>query len=176
VKKRIALIAIAALLLVAGGGEKTFKPPFKLGSSGGDRYNYVEASRDGAVTVARMYPLPPGGVECTGLAGWATLRAVHRTANPPSSVRVSYTDAVVDPYTFITVTAKAGPRYIGARKIRGPVTGDGTVKVPLRWPGGDRKRTVRVEFGLELTSGCPAVDGGHAQFTKVTLSPKRLKR
>jgi hypothetical protein len=173
--KRASLIAIAAILLIAGGGGKTFSPPFKVGSSGGDRYNYVSASKDGAVTVMRMYPLPPGGVECTGSAGWATLRAVHRTAQKQRSVRVAYSGAALDPYTFMTVTAKAAHHYIGAKKIRGPLTGDGTVNVPLHWPRGDRARTVTIEFGLEMTSGCPGIDGGHAQFDKVTLSPKRVK-
>jgi hypothetical protein len=91
-------------------------------------------------------------------------------------LRVAYTNAAVDPYTFISVTAKVGKRYIGSKKVRGPLVGDGTVAVPLAWPKGDRKRTVKVLFGLELTSACPAFDGAHVQFMQVTLSPKRLKR
>ena len=169
----VALLLAVLLLVAAGGGAKTFKPPFLLGPKGGDRFNYVSANPDGQVTAIRMYPFPPGGVRCSGSAGWANLRVEHATREA-RSLRVSYTDAAVDPYTFISVTAKIGDDYIGAKKIRGPILGDGTVAVPLRWPAGDARRNVKVLFGLELTSACPAFDGGHVQFTKVTLSPTRL--
>ena len=167
------LLLIAVLALGATSGAKTYKPPFKLGSSGGDRYNYISANPDGTVRAFRAYPLPPEGVRCSGSAGWANLKVLH-TTKLARSLRVSYTDALVDPYTFVSVTAKTSNRYIGSKKLRGPLTGAGTVKVPLTWPKGDVKRTVKVEFGLELTSACPAVDGAQVKFTSVTLSPKRL--
>jgi len=175
-KHRAVLFLVAALLLVGAGGGKTFTPPFKLGPSGGDRWNYVSADPGGDVTTIRAYPLPPQLTQCTGSAGWANLRAVHKTRVPQRSVSVSYTDALVDPYTFVTATAKIGNRYIGSKKIRGPITGDGTVTFPIAWPRGTAARTVVVDFGLELTSACPAVDGGHASFTKVVISPNRVKR
>ena len=174
VPRGAALLLVVALLLGATGGAKTYKPPFKVGPSGGDRFNYVSADPDGSVTALRMYPLPPEGVRCSGSAGWATLRQDHTTRTRLRSLRVAYTNAAVDPYTFITVTAKIGDRYVGSKKVRGPLLGDGTVAVPLRWPAGVATRTVKVWFGLELTSACPAVDGAQVRFTKVTLSPKGL--
>ena len=169
----LALVLAVLLLVAAGSGTKSFTPPFKLGPKGGDRFNYVSANPDGQVTAVRMYPLPPGGVRCSGSAGWANLRVEHVTREA-RSLRVAYTNATVDPYTFISVTAKAGRNYIGSKKVRGPLTGAGTVNVPLRWPAGNERRNVKVLFGLELTSACPAFDGGRVQFTSVTLSPKRL--
>jgi hypothetical protein len=173
-RRPAAVLLVVALLLGATGGGKTYKPPFKLGPSGGDDFNYVTAEPDGSVTAVRMYPLPPEGVRCSGSAGWATLRVDHTSRTPQRSLKVAYTNAAVDPYTFITVTAKVGNRYIGSKKVRGPLLGDGTVAVPLRWPAGEVARTAKVLFGLELTSACPALDGAHVQFTTVTLSPKRL--
>lgn len=172
----LALVLAVLLLVAAGGGATTFTPPFKLGPKGGDSFNYVSAAPNGEVTAVRMYPLPPGGVRCSGSAGWANLRVEHATRQAKRSLRVAYTNAAVDPYTFISVAAKIGHTYIGAKKVRGPIVGDGVVVLPLRWPAGDAKRNIKVLFGLELTSACPAFDGGHVKFTKVTLSPKRLNR
>ena len=173
-KRAILLLMALLLALGATGGTKTYKPPFKLGPSGGDRWNYVSAERDGTVTVLRAFPLPPEGVKCSGQSGWAKLKVERTTRTPQRSLRVAYTNALVDPYTILSVSAKTGRRHIGYKRVFGPIQGDGTVKVPLHWPKGREKRTVRVLFGLELTSGCPAFDGGRVEFTKVTLSPKRL--
>ena len=46
------LLLIAVLSLGATSGVKTYKPPFKLGPSGGDEFNYVSAEPDGSVTMS----------------------------------------------------------------------------------------------------------------------------
>ena len=169
------LLGLALVLAAAGTGAKTYEAPFRVGPSGGDDFNYVSASEDGTVTAVRAYPLPPAGVRCSGSAGWATLRVDHKSRQRLRSLRAAYTNAAVDPYTFVTLSAKIGNRYIGSKQVRGPLTGDGEVAVPLRWPTGKRTRTVKVQFGLQLTSACPAVDGARVQFTSVTFSPRRLR-
>jgi hypothetical protein len=88
---------------------------------------------------------------------------------PVRKVTAAYTQALVDPYVYVTVGVRdATRRWIGSKKVSG-LTGSGSVVVPIRWD-----RTVRgplqVVFGLELSTACPHADAGTINFTSVTVS------
>jgi hypothetical protein len=93
----------------------------------------------------------------------------HKVTGAVRKVSAAYTQAVVDPYVYVTVGIRdASRRWIGSRKVSGLV-GDGTVVVPIRWD-----RTVRgpleVVFGLELSTACPHADAGTINFRSITVS------
>jgi hypothetical protein len=94
---------------------------------------------------------------------------VHKVTAPVRKVTAAYTEALVDPYVYVTVGVRdATRRWIGVKKVSG-LTGSGSVAVPVRWD-----RTVRgplqVVFGLELSTACPHADAGTINFTSITVS------
>lgn len=153
-------------------GTQTYEPPFRAGPSGGDRWNVVSAQPDGRVTVVRAYPVPGRGFNCGTGAGYAKLQVVHEVDAPVREVRIAYTDAALDPYTFIVGAVRTGNyRWLGHATQQGPLVGSGELVVPVRW----LKRwpsAVVIEFGVEISSACPSVDAGTVRFTSVTTSPK----
>lgn len=170
---RLLAAAAVALGVLAGAGPSgaapatTYQAPFELGPSGGDNRGMSSAEPDGRVLVARAYPAP-GPISCPGGGSYATLQVVHADRRPVRSVTASFTEALVDPYVYVTVGVRdATGRWIGSRKTGG-AQGSGDIVVPVRWD-----RTIRpplqVQFGLELSTACPHADAGTLRFTKVTV-------
>lgn len=168
--------AVLALVVAAGlvgpaapsgaAPATTYEPPFAPGPSGGDR-GYASAEPAGRVTVARAYPMI-GPISCPGGGSYATLVVQHTGKAPVRTVTASFTEALVDPYVYVTVGIRdATGRWIGSQKTSG-AQGSGEIKVPVRWD-----RTVRpplqVQFGLELSTACPHADAGTIRFTSVTV-------
>ncbi len=167
-----AVLAVGFLMAHTDGGTATvYTPPFAAGPSGGDQYNLVQTSEDGRITVGRAYPVP-SAIGCSGRAGYASFEITHTAAAPVVEVTVDHTEAAVDPYTFLSVNViDDDGRFLGSGKLRGLLVGDGHVDVPVSWPAEPefRARDVRIQVGLELTSACPAVDGGTLRVPTVTV-------
>ena len=64
---------------------------------------------------------------------------------------------------------KDGNRYLGAREVGGPITGGGAIKVPLNLGRAPIGSTLRIDFGVEVSSACPNADGATAQFDRVVV-------
>lgn len=170
----LALLA-AALLAGSASGATTYEPPFALGPSGGDDFNMVQAEEAGRVTVARAYP-HPGGIGCEGRAGYARLEVTHVTSTPIEAVEVAFTEAAVDPYAFVVADVQtADGTYLGSQQRRGLIAGDDALTVPVDWPEELLEDTdedeveLTIQFGLQLSGACPAVDAGTLRFTTVTV-------
>ena len=150
---------------------KTFKAPFKVGSTGGDSFSYHNASTDGTVTVGRVYPIP-GAINCTKGGPWAMLYVDYKATKPVHKVVVSYANAAVDNFTFALVSLRdvKHDRWFGTTELRGVVTGSGTITLKPDAGQGPFPRTLRVQFGLQQSSACPNADAGTIQFTQVQVS------
>ena len=168
-----ALCAVALGLIVlqvpsSAASAKTYVAPFAAGPSGGDELSYHSAAQDGRVVVARAYPLV-GPISCPGGGAYANLLVTHTPTAPVRKVTAAYTEAVVDPYVYLSVGVRyATGTWIGSTKIAG-ANGSGVVNVPVRWDSRVR-RPLQVVFGLELSTACPHADGGTVRFTSVTVS------
>jgi hypothetical protein len=174
--RRLALVGgIVALLLAqgaaapAGARSHTYKPPYHKGSQGGDFANLVYSDpSSGWVGVVRAYPVfNPFG--CPSNGGFVTLRVLHRVTAPVPSVEVDYSNAMIDQYSFLTVGVKEEDRYLGSKEVRGPIEGSGRVLVPLVLGKATRGSTLRIDFGVEVSSACPNVDAAMAQFDRVVV-------
>ena len=118
--------------------------------------------------MVRAYPVfNPFG--CPSNGGFVTLRVVHHVVAPVRSVKVDYSNAMIDPYSFLTVGVKQGNRYLGSKEVRGPIEGSGSVVVPLVLGRARRGSTLHIDFGVEVSSACPNVDGAVAQFDRVVV-------
>jgi hypothetical protein len=167
-----AAVAVIGLVVLQAPSQaapsKTYAPPFALGPSGGDSDGFSSADPGGRIIVGRMYPAP-GPISCPGGGQFATFKVVHKVTAPVHKVSAAYTEALVDPYVYVSIGVRdATGRWIGSRKIGG-ATNAGTFDVPVRWD-----RTIRgplqVIFGLELSTACPHADGGTIRFTSLTVS------
>lgn len=168
---RLALVIAAALLGAAAPSDAapstTYLPPFAVGPSGGD-LGYASAEPGGRVTVARGYPLL-GPVSCPGGGSFATLLVQHKGRTPVRRVTASYTEALVDPFVYVSVGVRdATGRWVGSQKAGG-ASGSGDIVVPVRWDAQVRP-PLQVQFGLELSTACPHMDAGTIRFTSVTVS------
>lgn len=147
-----------------------YKPPYKKGPSGGDRWNYVEADpKTGEMTIMRLFPgiSPVVGCAPEPDAGWATFRLPHKVDSKVRSVIVNF-DGMLDPYAWITVVVRDGRGSLGLNKFQGPHEGSGKVKIPLfRRP--KRSSRIEVEFGAQLGDSCPQVGWAHVSFPSIAI-------
>ena len=172
--RRLLAAAVAVVGLVAlqapstAATSKTYGPPFALGPSGGDSEGMQSADPGGRIIVGRMYPAP-GPISCPGGGQYATFKIVHKVTGPVHKVSAAYTEALVDPYVYVSVGVRdATGRWIASRKVGG-ATDSGKFDVPVRWDSTVRG-PLQVIFGLEPSTACPHADGGTLRFTSVTVS------
>jgi hypothetical protein len=78
-------------------------------------------------------------------------------------------DALIEQYTWVTLGVRAGGRWLGVRKLQGPILGpDNTLTLKLiRSPKPGQR--ISVEFGLQLGDACPQLGGGTAEFKTVRV-------
>jgi hypothetical protein len=175
--RALALGAAAVVVATVGPADASshhvYKAPFKLGPSGGDQFSYHSASKDGTVTVARVYPFP-GVINCTKGAPYAKLLIVFTAKQPVHKIVATYDSAAVDPFTFVQLglrdTTKKTHHWYGLKTIRGAVTGSGTVTLKPYMPEGSLPKQLVIEFGLQQSSACPNADEGTIHFSKVEVS------
>jgi ABC-type amino acid transport substrate-binding protein len=168
----VAALAVTALAAAPTAGATTSKTytTFKPGPQGGDAWSYHSAGTDGSVTVFRAYPIV-GLIGCGAGAPYAKLLVTHRAAHQLRTVTVTYTNALVDPYTFLSIGVHdAKGRWYGVRKVRGPLGGDGTATLKVDRQVGRFPQSLVVEIGLEMSGACPSADGGRLQFTQVKVT------
>jgi hypothetical protein len=148
--------------------DTTYSAPYETGPQGSTKDNHVEIDpATGRVTVLRTN-LAPGAVDCGGSGPFSYLR-IH-AVGPASRVTASYTEAVIDPYTWIKVLVKdEAANFLAPAAIdRGPIVGDGSVTATLS-PAVAEGVPFTVDFGLETASACPNIDGGTLRFTGVAV-------
>ncbi len=167
-----AALVAAALAVMPAADATTTKTytTFKLGPQGGDAWSYHSASTDGNVAVMRAYPIV-GVIGCGEGAPYAKLIVNHRATHQLRTVTASFTNAAVDPYTFVSVGVhdRKG-RWYGVRKVRGPLSGDGTATLRVDRQAGRFPQDLVVEIGLEMSGACPSADGGMLKFTQVRVT------
>ena len=171
-----ALLLVLSLVLVpgahaAGKGKKVYSAPYQEGPTAGDQWAMSTANTDdGRIFVGRAYPIF-NPISCAPGGGMAKLQVTHKVTKKISKVSAAYDFAAVDPYTFVTlsVRTKKGKWLAGTRQ-RGPIVGSGVIEAPLFDGSPKRGKKVLVQFGLEMASACPQVNGGSAQFTEITVS------
>jgi hypothetical protein len=166
----IALVLAQAAPGLAGARAQTHEPPYKAGAQGGDSANFIYSDPStGRVGILRLYP-GYNPFTCTdSKGGFVTLRLTHQVTGPIRSVEVRYEDAAVDPYAFLTAAVRQGDRYLGSLTVRGPVSGSGKLMVPLSLGKAMRGSPITVDFGAEVSSGCPNADGVMARYTEVVV-------
>lgn len=174
-RRTAVLAAVLSLLLTSGAVAAeplaTYEPPFTAGPSGGDSFSYRNANaEDGRIIVGRAYPVY-NPIQCGPGGGWARLQVTHTVTEPISGVSATFTDALVDPYTFVTVAVRdADGDWLASARQRGPITDGGTISAALSAKSPKAGEVVTIQFGLDMASACPHVNGGTARFTTITVS------
>ncbi|HEX9775186.1 MAG TPA: hypothetical protein VGB83_06370 [Actinomycetota bacterium] len=185
--KRLVLLVGALVLAVPSAGHAaptTYTPAYGLGPQGGDGNNtFVVDETTGEMAVIRHQLTGVNGtLGCGGQGGYAYFEVAHEAASALESVTVTYTDAVVDPYTFIRLGLRQDGDFLGSTDIRGPIVsagqglsdldlGDGTITVTLDDPDlPPVTGEVVAWFGIQVSSACPNIDGGSALFDSITFN------
>ncbi|HEX9712565.1 MAG TPA: hypothetical protein VGB52_08465 [Actinomycetota bacterium] len=184
IRRLFVTVGLAALLVPgAAQADATWYAAgeaYHLGPAGGSE-NASQVERDPATGEIRVlqfqFTAVSGNLGCNGQGPFAYFDVVHdATETPVSSVTVEFASAVVSPYTFMKLSliegdAPANPGvdlpFVATKNARGIndiLPGDGTLTLELDDPASG---VLTARFGFEVTSNCPAVDGGQATFARV---------
>lgn len=171
IRRTILLLAVLALLVPSAARASTtsYGPPYGNGPSGGDEYNDIERNgTTGEMSILRYNPVPANaGLGCGGSGGWANFEIPHTASSPITKVTVDFRDAIVDPYSFMSLSVYQNGSYVDTEIVRGPVLGNGAIVLEPRTAAtGD----VVIWFGLQVSSACPNLDIARAVFTGVTVT------
>lgn len=165
-----ALAALALLVPAAGHAATTYGPPYALGPQGGDpppTNHYFVDPATGEMTILRTQVAGvSGNLGCGGRGPFAYFKVAHEAAGV-TQVAAAFTDALIDPYTFVSVAVRQGSSFLNSNAARGPIVGAGTLTVELPSPS---TAPIEVWFGIEVSSACPNVDGGTATFSSLTIT------
>jgi hypothetical protein len=175
-KTRFAIVALLALtLLIPATGHATtteYVAPYAMGPQGGDANNYFDVHPDtGRMTVLRVQAAGiSGGLGCGGSGGFSNFAVAHPDAGA-TAVTVSFSDALVDPYTFIHLSVRQGSSFLGSASVQGPIVSGvvGASSLTLTLPEASTG-PIDIWFGIQVTSACPNIDGGTATFTSVAVT------
>jgi hypothetical protein len=174
VRKIITIGVIAAAMLIGGTpsarAETVYAAPYTAGPKGGDTQNHTTVdTATGTVRILRV-STTPGAIGCAATGGYAYLRVLHQVTERVTFARFDYADASLSPFAWLVATVRVGDEYIGSIKVRGPVVNDaGSLRIVFdEEPAiGD---TLTIDFGLELASACPNVDGGTVRYPQVRVA------
>lgn len=172
------VLAVAALAIAAPSighaATREYTPAWQLGSTNapGDVFNrYVVDAETGQMTLARA-GATPATIGCGGSGPFANFIVEYPDANVVKSVTIHYENTLLEPYAFMHAGIYRDGHYVDSVELRGPILGSGDVVLDLS-PStnidADVTGPFTVEFGLNIGSACPNVDGGTATFTKVTI-------
>jgi hypothetical protein len=169
----VALLALALLIPSAGhAATTTYSAPYAMGPQGGDANNYFDVHPDtGQMTVLRIQAAGiSGGLGCGGSGGFSNFKVNHPDAGA-SVVTVTFAEAIIDPYTFIHVSARQGDSFLGNASVQGPIVHPvlGATSLSLTLPEA-ATGPIEIWFGIQVTSACPNIDGGTARFTSVAVT------
>ena len=115
----------------------------------------------------------------TGPGGaYARYEVEHTLTGPVSAVTADFTEPAVDQFVFAVLSVRdADGRWLGSAQQRGPLlVEDGSLGVdldPALFAGEDGLEAgdvLRIQFGLEMASACPHVNGGTVRFTQLSVS------
>ncbi|HYI44520.1 MAG TPA: hypothetical protein VE174_03540 [Actinomycetota bacterium] len=178
----LGLVASGLVATPAGGQQAKRqviqkKPPYKMGPTGGDEFNEIQADPDsGRISIVRLYP-EPGPVGCPDShAAWANFKVVQKLKKRRiRHITARYGDFEADGYTWLTITVRQRGESIGYRSLQGPAAAQGGVlRAKLwKWP---RKGKLTVLFGLQVSSNCPQGEASSVSIPQVNFRLGRLRK
>lgn len=164
------LVLVATIVAPPASAATTYTAPYPVGPTGGDSFNRVIVdAAAGRITIIRYNPIP-GAFNCAGAGGYARFRLSHLVTEPITQISIDFNETALDAYTWVIANATQGANWFGSLEQRGPLVGEGTLIIPLALPGPEIGKTLTFDFGLQVASACPNVNGGTVRFTGVTLS------
>jgi hypothetical protein len=168
----VAVVALAAPAPAGKGKSSVHKPPYKMGPSGGDEFNFVHQDpQAGEILIGRLFPGIPPVVGCAPepAAAWGMLRTQHHVTDRVDSVTVNF-EGAIEAYAWVTAGVRdQRGEWLGVKKLQGPHAGAGKLVVKLH----DRPKMgsdVTIEFGLQLGDACPQVGGAAASFPSIKVN------
>ena len=171
--KRITPFIAALALIVPTGAQATttwYGPEAYAAGPIGGQQNATMTSADTSTGEVSAFQAQFAGISgnlgCNAQGPFAFFDIPH--TGSVDEVIVEFSEAIVTPYAFMKVSLLEGQgddaTYVDTRNLRGAVLGDGSFAVSLsETVTGD----VTARVGIEVSSNCPAVDGGRAIISRV---------